>query len=167
MISYAVFCLKKIFLMIRRPPRSTHCISSAASDVYKRQLLYSRLTIESGYEFLCMHKLKSRLVCFLLVITDCLSFVESIDSACFYFKRKKLQHTCIFDKWIIFNCLLFLSEILRRETKDIFRITSKPYEYNQLHCKNHEFSLDEAIFSSLFSLYKLGFCNKFLPLSWI
>eukprot|EP00825_Cyclidium_porcatum_P051784 TRINITY_DN962_c0_g1_i2.p2 TRINITY_DN962_c0_g1~~TRINITY_DN962_c0_g1_i2.p2 ORF type:complete len:139 (+),score=15.74 TRINITY_DN962_c0_g1_i2:123-539(+) len=23
--------------MIRRPPRSTHCISSAASDVYKRQ----------------------------------------------------------------------------------------------------------------------------------
>ena len=29
---------KKIFLMIRRPPRSTHCISSAASDVYKRQV---------------------------------------------------------------------------------------------------------------------------------
>ena len=26
-----------IILMIRRPPRSTHCISSAASDVYKRQ----------------------------------------------------------------------------------------------------------------------------------
>ena len=26
--------------MIRRPPRSTHCISSAASDVYKRQLLH-------------------------------------------------------------------------------------------------------------------------------
>ena len=28
---------KENFLMIRRPPRSTHCISSAASDVYKRQ----------------------------------------------------------------------------------------------------------------------------------
>eukprot|EP00825_Cyclidium_porcatum_P009318 TRINITY_DN14733_c0_g1_i1.p1 TRINITY_DN14733_c0_g1~~TRINITY_DN14733_c0_g1_i1.p1 ORF type:complete len:124 (+),score=15.47 TRINITY_DN14733_c0_g1_i1:87-458(+) len=28
------------FLMIRRPPRSTHCISSAASDVYKRQYLF-------------------------------------------------------------------------------------------------------------------------------
>eukprot|EP00825_Cyclidium_porcatum_P031837 TRINITY_DN33784_c0_g1_i1.p4 TRINITY_DN33784_c0_g1~~TRINITY_DN33784_c0_g1_i1.p4 ORF type:complete len:110 (+),score=38.80 TRINITY_DN33784_c0_g1_i1:99-428(+) len=29
--------------MIRRPPRSTHCISSAASDVYKRQLVkYSK-----------------------------------------------------------------------------------------------------------------------------
>eukprot|EP00826_Nyctotherus_ovalis_P024433 TRINITY_DN188_c0_g1_i13.p1 TRINITY_DN188_c0_g1~~TRINITY_DN188_c0_g1_i13.p1 ORF type:complete len:112 (+),score=35.78 TRINITY_DN188_c0_g1_i13:23-337(+) len=27
--------------MIRRPPRSTHCISSAASDVYKRQPIYS------------------------------------------------------------------------------------------------------------------------------
>eukprot|EP00826_Nyctotherus_ovalis_P050177 TRINITY_DN6128_c0_g4_i1.p1 TRINITY_DN6128_c0_g4~~TRINITY_DN6128_c0_g4_i1.p1 ORF type:complete len:130 (-),score=29.82 TRINITY_DN6128_c0_g4_i1:156-524(-) len=25
--------------MIRRPPRSTHCISSAASDVYKRQAI--------------------------------------------------------------------------------------------------------------------------------
>ena len=29
--------------MIRRPPRSTHCISSAASDVYKRQILDSPL----------------------------------------------------------------------------------------------------------------------------
>ncbi|WP_460366179.1 hypothetical protein, partial [Staphylococcus aureus] len=28
---------KKIFLMIRRPPRSTRKESSAASDVYKRQ----------------------------------------------------------------------------------------------------------------------------------
>ena len=27
--------------MIRQPPRSTHCISSAASDVYKRQTLGS------------------------------------------------------------------------------------------------------------------------------
>eukprot|EP00825_Cyclidium_porcatum_P037436 TRINITY_DN4130_c0_g2_i1.p1 TRINITY_DN4130_c0_g2~~TRINITY_DN4130_c0_g2_i1.p1 ORF type:complete len:282 (+),score=48.78 TRINITY_DN4130_c0_g2_i1:133-978(+) len=26
--------------MIRRPPRSTHCISSAASDVYKRQIIH-------------------------------------------------------------------------------------------------------------------------------
>ena len=38
MISYAVFCLKKFFLMIRRPPRSTLSPSSAASDVYKRQM---------------------------------------------------------------------------------------------------------------------------------
>eukprot|EP00825_Cyclidium_porcatum_P004966 TRINITY_DN12370_c0_g1_i3.p1 TRINITY_DN12370_c0_g1~~TRINITY_DN12370_c0_g1_i3.p1 ORF type:complete len:123 (+),score=38.28 TRINITY_DN12370_c0_g1_i3:92-460(+) len=29
--------------MIRRPPRSTHCISSAASDVYKRQILYESI----------------------------------------------------------------------------------------------------------------------------
>eukprot|EP00826_Nyctotherus_ovalis_P017241 TRINITY_DN15065_c0_g1_i16.p1 TRINITY_DN15065_c0_g1~~TRINITY_DN15065_c0_g1_i16.p1 ORF type:complete len:105 (+),score=19.32 TRINITY_DN15065_c0_g1_i16:25-315(+) len=28
--------------MIRRPPRSTHCISSAASDVYKRQAYRSK-----------------------------------------------------------------------------------------------------------------------------
>eukprot|EP00826_Nyctotherus_ovalis_P053871 TRINITY_DN7031_c0_g1_i10.p1 TRINITY_DN7031_c0_g1~~TRINITY_DN7031_c0_g1_i10.p1 ORF type:complete len:179 (-),score=29.48 TRINITY_DN7031_c0_g1_i10:432-947(-) len=31
--------------MIRRPPRSTHCISSAASDVYKRQKI---LCLERG-----------------------------------------------------------------------------------------------------------------------
>ena len=30
----------ELVLMIRRPPRSTHCISSAASDVYKRQVYY-------------------------------------------------------------------------------------------------------------------------------
>eukprot|EP00825_Cyclidium_porcatum_P000796 TRINITY_DN10323_c0_g1_i1.p1 TRINITY_DN10323_c0_g1~~TRINITY_DN10323_c0_g1_i1.p1 ORF type:complete len:206 (-),score=35.06 TRINITY_DN10323_c0_g1_i1:94-711(-) len=37
--------------MIRRPPRSTHCISSAASDVYKRQLL-------GDYAFLNSQKFK-------------------------------------------------------------------------------------------------------------
>eukprot|EP00831_Metopus_contortus_P010609 TRINITY_DN14143_c0_g1_i1.p1 TRINITY_DN14143_c0_g1~~TRINITY_DN14143_c0_g1_i1.p1 ORF type:complete len:281 (+),score=36.68 TRINITY_DN14143_c0_g1_i1:70-912(+) len=33
------------FLMIRRPPRSTQGVSSAASDVYKRQILYKENTI--------------------------------------------------------------------------------------------------------------------------
>ena len=36
------------FLMIRRPPRSTHCISSAASDVYKRQVLDSEEKTAGG-----------------------------------------------------------------------------------------------------------------------
>eukprot|EP00825_Cyclidium_porcatum_P018869 TRINITY_DN2147_c0_g1_i1.p1 TRINITY_DN2147_c0_g1~~TRINITY_DN2147_c0_g1_i1.p1 ORF type:complete len:350 (-),score=60.33 TRINITY_DN2147_c0_g1_i1:170-1219(-) len=31
--------------MIRRPPRSTHCISSAASDVYKRQVINYNLAL--------------------------------------------------------------------------------------------------------------------------
>eukprot|EP00826_Nyctotherus_ovalis_P031361 TRINITY_DN2505_c0_g1_i8.p1 TRINITY_DN2505_c0_g1~~TRINITY_DN2505_c0_g1_i8.p1 ORF type:complete len:192 (+),score=63.16 TRINITY_DN2505_c0_g1_i8:25-576(+) len=31
--------------MIRRPPRSTHCISSAASDVYKRQVLFFAVAV--------------------------------------------------------------------------------------------------------------------------
>eukprot|EP00826_Nyctotherus_ovalis_P039548 TRINITY_DN3811_c0_g2_i2.p1 TRINITY_DN3811_c0_g2~~TRINITY_DN3811_c0_g2_i2.p1 ORF type:complete len:399 (+),score=121.16 TRINITY_DN3811_c0_g2_i2:24-1199(+) len=35
--------------MIRRPPRSTHCISSAASDVYKRQIL--SLSSSTGEDF--------------------------------------------------------------------------------------------------------------------
>ena len=32
--------------MIRRPPRSTHCISSAASDVYKRQMLGGTVVVK-------------------------------------------------------------------------------------------------------------------------
>eukprot|EP00826_Nyctotherus_ovalis_P052510 TRINITY_DN6666_c0_g3_i2.p1 TRINITY_DN6666_c0_g3~~TRINITY_DN6666_c0_g3_i2.p1 ORF type:complete len:105 (-),score=47.64 TRINITY_DN6666_c0_g3_i2:592-885(-) len=32
--------------MIRRPPRSTHCISSAASDVYKRQIIGKIVILE-------------------------------------------------------------------------------------------------------------------------
>ena len=35
-------CLLFVFLMIRRPPRSTQSRSSAASDVYKRQVHQSR-----------------------------------------------------------------------------------------------------------------------------
>eukprot|EP00825_Cyclidium_porcatum_P002940 TRINITY_DN1136_c0_g2_i3.p2 TRINITY_DN1136_c0_g2~~TRINITY_DN1136_c0_g2_i3.p2 ORF type:complete len:201 (-),score=25.68 TRINITY_DN1136_c0_g2_i3:103-705(-) len=42
-----VIFLYFFFLMIRRPPRSTHCISSAASDVYKRQVIYPY------YQFVC------------------------------------------------------------------------------------------------------------------
>eukprot|EP00825_Cyclidium_porcatum_P039072 TRINITY_DN465_c0_g1_i6.p1 TRINITY_DN465_c0_g1~~TRINITY_DN465_c0_g1_i6.p1 ORF type:complete len:454 (+),score=83.24 TRINITY_DN465_c0_g1_i6:129-1490(+) len=34
--------------MIRRPPRSTHCISSAASDVYKRQVYISQQPQQSS-----------------------------------------------------------------------------------------------------------------------
>jgi len=37
--------------MIRRPPRSTHCISSAASDVYKRQARDTEVDREALLEF--------------------------------------------------------------------------------------------------------------------
>ena len=36
--------------MIRRPPRSTHCISSAASDVYKRQPINPAISLHSPYD---------------------------------------------------------------------------------------------------------------------
>ena len=35
--------------MIGRPPRSTHCISSAASDVYKRQCIYKVIIVDLVY----------------------------------------------------------------------------------------------------------------------
>eukprot|EP00826_Nyctotherus_ovalis_P009594 TRINITY_DN12537_c0_g1_i5.p1 TRINITY_DN12537_c0_g1~~TRINITY_DN12537_c0_g1_i5.p1 ORF type:complete len:305 (+),score=104.86 TRINITY_DN12537_c0_g1_i5:25-915(+) len=37
--------------MIRRPPRSTHCISSAASDVYKRQIMNCQYVLSEPYPF--------------------------------------------------------------------------------------------------------------------
>eukprot|EP00825_Cyclidium_porcatum_P048507 TRINITY_DN816_c0_g1_i4.p1 TRINITY_DN816_c0_g1~~TRINITY_DN816_c0_g1_i4.p1 ORF type:complete len:748 (+),score=168.04 TRINITY_DN816_c0_g1_i4:70-2313(+) len=47
-------CLFFFFLMIRRPPRSTHCISSAASDVYKRQ--YQRRVHGTQFQFRILKK---------------------------------------------------------------------------------------------------------------
>eukprot|EP00825_Cyclidium_porcatum_P023135 TRINITY_DN25443_c0_g1_i1.p2 TRINITY_DN25443_c0_g1~~TRINITY_DN25443_c0_g1_i1.p2 ORF type:complete len:123 (+),score=16.99 TRINITY_DN25443_c0_g1_i1:26-394(+) len=44
MFMYCIYSCFYFFLMLRRPPRSTHCISSAASDVYKRQPLFCRVT---------------------------------------------------------------------------------------------------------------------------
>eukprot|EP00826_Nyctotherus_ovalis_P004582 TRINITY_DN11000_c0_g1_i2.p1 TRINITY_DN11000_c0_g1~~TRINITY_DN11000_c0_g1_i2.p1 ORF type:complete len:180 (-),score=34.11 TRINITY_DN11000_c0_g1_i2:1576-2094(-) len=43
--------------MIRRPPRSTHCISSAASDVYKRQILKGLNRNQSEIRSLSMKQL--------------------------------------------------------------------------------------------------------------
>eukprot|EP00825_Cyclidium_porcatum_P033617 TRINITY_DN3559_c0_g1_i13.p1 TRINITY_DN3559_c0_g1~~TRINITY_DN3559_c0_g1_i13.p1 ORF type:complete len:105 (-),score=20.54 TRINITY_DN3559_c0_g1_i13:112-426(-) len=39
--------------MIRRPPRSTHCISSAASDVYKRQVSTQSTWHQLLHVFVC------------------------------------------------------------------------------------------------------------------
>eukprot|EP00825_Cyclidium_porcatum_P014928 TRINITY_DN18185_c0_g1_i1.p1 TRINITY_DN18185_c0_g1~~TRINITY_DN18185_c0_g1_i1.p1 ORF type:complete len:118 (-),score=10.60 TRINITY_DN18185_c0_g1_i1:167-520(-) len=52
------------FQMIRRPPRSTHCISSAASDVYKRQTL------------LLYH------ICSVCILTSLSSFLTSFFTLC-------------------------------------------------------------------------------------
>ena len=80
-ISYAVFCLKKIFLMIRRPPRSTHCISSAASDVYKRQMLFSlQVFLFAPLVTYCIKKYSFRLhLCFSIsLMAMTLSFVYTL-----------------------------------------------------------------------------------------
>ncbi|WP_460413958.1 hypothetical protein, partial [Staphylococcus aureus] len=62
-----------LFLMIRRPPRSTQGVSSAASDVYKRQAStsarsWSRPSSRSvSYTHLRAHETLSDLVCRLLL----------------------------------------------------------------------------------------------------
>ena len=43
-----MLCRHVVFLMIRRPPRSTQSRSSAASDVYKRQALTTTFTASQG-----------------------------------------------------------------------------------------------------------------------
>ncbi|WP_460413935.1 hypothetical protein, partial [Staphylococcus aureus] len=69
---------KIFFLMIRRPPRSTQGVSSAASDVYKRQIkgfashlgigiLISMFTATVSYTHLRAHETLSDLVCRLLL----------------------------------------------------------------------------------------------------
>ena len=55
--------------MIRRPPRSTHCISSAASDVYKRQFIYG-LFIQ-GFLFLLLMRMKNPSVFLIFTIIAC------------------------------------------------------------------------------------------------
>ena len=42
-----VFFFDFVFLMIRRPPRSTQSRSSAASDVYKRQVMSLQVTAKN------------------------------------------------------------------------------------------------------------------------
>ncbi|WP_460413976.1 hypothetical protein, partial [Staphylococcus aureus] len=58
------------FLMIRRPPRSTQGVSSAASDVYKRQVMPLAAKVLKkavSYTHLRAHETLSDLVCRLLL----------------------------------------------------------------------------------------------------
>eukprot|EP00826_Nyctotherus_ovalis_P009210 TRINITY_DN12426_c0_g1_i3.p1 TRINITY_DN12426_c0_g1~~TRINITY_DN12426_c0_g1_i3.p1 ORF type:complete len:205 (-),score=36.53 TRINITY_DN12426_c0_g1_i3:58-651(-) len=71
--------------MIRRPPRSTHCISSAASDVYKRQIIY-----KDDVDFFIP------LICLIILIYSCkkLSLVLSKVTSSIY----DLEHTDNIDR---------------------------------------------------------------------
>eukprot|EP00826_Nyctotherus_ovalis_P056458 TRINITY_DN7625_c0_g1_i1.p1 TRINITY_DN7625_c0_g1~~TRINITY_DN7625_c0_g1_i1.p1 ORF type:complete len:131 (-),score=23.87 TRINITY_DN7625_c0_g1_i1:289-660(-) len=63
--------------MIRRPPRSTHCISSAASDVYKRQVKY-RECKEKIYKLLLSVVAQTGLMLHVLFIIE-ISYVAISD----------------------------------------------------------------------------------------
>eukprot|EP00825_Cyclidium_porcatum_P001406 TRINITY_DN10640_c0_g1_i1.p7 TRINITY_DN10640_c0_g1~~TRINITY_DN10640_c0_g1_i1.p7 ORF type:complete len:153 (+),score=18.25 TRINITY_DN10640_c0_g1_i1:82-540(+) len=67
---YHLFLFLFFFLMIRRPPRSTHCISSAASDVYKRQ--YQR-RVHGSFELV---DICNQLIGRTLVFTDFVKIVS-------------------------------------------------------------------------------------------
>eukprot|EP00825_Cyclidium_porcatum_P046619 TRINITY_DN7383_c0_g1_i1.p1 TRINITY_DN7383_c0_g1~~TRINITY_DN7383_c0_g1_i1.p1 ORF type:complete len:100 (-),score=24.67 TRINITY_DN7383_c0_g1_i1:15-314(-) len=57
--------------MIRRPPRSTHCISSAASDVYKRQIyMYARMYLQKIQCYSVNIYIEAQIFGFYLIIID-------------------------------------------------------------------------------------------------
>eukprot|EP00825_Cyclidium_porcatum_P051429 TRINITY_DN9457_c0_g1_i5.p2 TRINITY_DN9457_c0_g1~~TRINITY_DN9457_c0_g1_i5.p2 ORF type:complete len:108 (+),score=28.70 TRINITY_DN9457_c0_g1_i5:88-411(+) len=74
MLVVCVFSGFFFFLMIRRPPRSTHCISSAASDVYKRQQLqYSNFFEFKGF-FLIKYEIKMNNDMIKIIISHIIQF---------------------------------------------------------------------------------------------
>eukprot|EP00826_Nyctotherus_ovalis_P020685 TRINITY_DN16523_c0_g5_i5.p1 TRINITY_DN16523_c0_g5~~TRINITY_DN16523_c0_g5_i5.p1 ORF type:complete len:557 (+),score=172.26 TRINITY_DN16523_c0_g5_i5:24-1673(+) len=54
--------------MIRRPPRSTHCISSAASDVYKRQIMNRACNDQANIDVDLVWLVKSTLMTLLQIL---------------------------------------------------------------------------------------------------
>eukprot|EP00825_Cyclidium_porcatum_P047712 TRINITY_DN7808_c0_g2_i8.p1 TRINITY_DN7808_c0_g2~~TRINITY_DN7808_c0_g2_i8.p1 ORF type:complete len:248 (-),score=63.03 TRINITY_DN7808_c0_g2_i8:195-938(-) len=72
--------------MIRRPPRSTHCISSAASDVYKRQVS-TQSTWEADIDKANKREIRTMFLLFkvLLEITSSLMSYKELASMRYYF----------------------------------------------------------------------------------
>eukprot|EP00825_Cyclidium_porcatum_P047281 TRINITY_DN7654_c0_g1_i1.p1 TRINITY_DN7654_c0_g1~~TRINITY_DN7654_c0_g1_i1.p1 ORF type:complete len:590 (+),score=111.85 TRINITY_DN7654_c0_g1_i1:113-1882(+) len=95
--------------MIRRPPRSTHCISSAASDVYKRQVS-TQSTWEKG--IILLYHLKLDLKCISSLGTNnfndyCLAFKTCRKLFCLWAEDKdsyqewikRLKRCCILTEY--------------------------------------------------------------------
>eukprot|EP00825_Cyclidium_porcatum_P026427 TRINITY_DN28443_c0_g2_i1.p1 TRINITY_DN28443_c0_g2~~TRINITY_DN28443_c0_g2_i1.p1 ORF type:complete len:185 (+),score=46.90 TRINITY_DN28443_c0_g2_i1:62-616(+) len=91
--------------MIRRPPRSTHCISSAASDVYKRQyqrrvhgdyldnLINGKLNFNSSEKF----SLQKQLSMHFIILLDYLNNKYNLDKNQ-YLLFCKYAHNVTFDQ---------------------------------------------------------------------
>eukprot|EP00825_Cyclidium_porcatum_P020014 TRINITY_DN22849_c0_g1_i1.p2 TRINITY_DN22849_c0_g1~~TRINITY_DN22849_c0_g1_i1.p2 ORF type:complete len:142 (-),score=3.55 TRINITY_DN22849_c0_g1_i1:379-804(-) len=85
--------------MIRRPPRSTHCISSAASDVYKRQVFRAlarpRLALRQGARRLRAPHLRrhlSRLKCLIGILIGSGGGLCTKPTRPHSFKRRAVSH---------------------------------------------------------------------------
>src|SRR5659263_771053 len=99
------------FLMIRRPPRSTQSRSSAASDVYKRQVYYPSNVI-------CQHSKTHFSSYFHQPFRQKIAVIEtSFDSS-----ERMFRHTIPFLNtiWIIFNSFPHVF-------KNLFMFPSKDY----------------------------------------
>eukprot|EP00826_Nyctotherus_ovalis_P039343 TRINITY_DN3780_c0_g1_i6.p1 TRINITY_DN3780_c0_g1~~TRINITY_DN3780_c0_g1_i6.p1 ORF type:complete len:116 (-),score=13.50 TRINITY_DN3780_c0_g1_i6:22-345(-) len=88
--------------MIRRPPRSTHCISSAASDVYKRQLFVLLVGIRI---------LLFRFLLGLLCLREVTLFVSVYVFAAFFGLATFVLFIIFFCSLAIYNSILLLSLI--------------------------------------------------------
>ena len=75
--------------MIRRPPRSTHCISSAASDVYKRQVQADINNLYYDIRMLCYKSINDKPMIVNIVMTkyeNCIVFILDTNTVRHFFE---------------------------------------------------------------------------------
>ena len=148
--------------MIRRPPRSTLSSSSAASDVYKRQILRRKPVSASAVK--CGSKTKD---------------VACIDQACFMAEAVRLSHdvcTARYRSRFALWCDARLSNLLSKGLADVLRSILKVSRHKLSRSLHWKMALGPAItISSYVKQLRLGpraalapsHCtSRLLPLRW-
>ena len=136
-----------VFLMIRRPPRSTRKESSAASDVYKRQDLTFWKYYDSKNKFPEQKNLNIQYNCIFLKLKNIL--------------YEKFFEYCKKNKYFTSHKLMYKTDNLKNDvliSTDIVSINFTKYEpiihdCNVWHSENSFISLDESTRITAFIVY--------------
>eukprot|EP00831_Metopus_contortus_P005946 TRINITY_DN12240_c0_g1_i2.p1 TRINITY_DN12240_c0_g1~~TRINITY_DN12240_c0_g1_i2.p1 ORF type:complete len:152 (-),score=31.88 TRINITY_DN12240_c0_g1_i2:38-493(-) len=108
--------------MIRRPPRSTQGVSSAASDVYKRQT-QSTWGIKLGLEIIIKHGNKSERDLF--IFRTGLDLLEIRPPLCIEFAELYKKQ---YESYPLLNLLIFLSEAILKKDFALFKLLLEKYK---------------------------------------